>query len=55
VQFKDDIYEVILHINDYKNLKKAVVRLYKKYVAVQGASKKDKNSGNSDLHKESTA
>lgn len=28
--------------------------MYKKYVAPQGASKKDKNGGNSDLHKEST-
>lgn len=53
-QFKDDIYDMLQHINDYKNLKKAIVRMYKKYVALKDGSKPDKSDGNSDLHKEST-
>jgi cilia- and flagella-associated protein 57 len=53
-QFKDDIYDMLQHINDYKNLKKAIVRMYKKYVATKDGSKPDKAGGNSDLHKEST-
>lgn len=53
-QFKDDIYDMLQNINDYKNLKKAIVRMYKKYVANKDGSKPDKAGGNSDLHKEST-
>ena len=31
-RFKDDVFEVVQHITDYKKLKKGVVRLYKAWV-----------------------
>lgn len=31
-KFKDDVYETLHHIADYKKLKKGVIRLHKKYV-----------------------
>jgi len=52
--FRDDISDMLQSINDYKNLKKAIVGMYKKYVATKDGQKTDKAGGNSDLHKEST-
>lgn len=31
-QFKDDIYDMLQNINEYRPLKKSIVHLYKKYV-----------------------
>jgi len=31
-KFKDDVFEVLHHITDFKKLKKGVIRLHKKYV-----------------------
>lgn len=53
-QFKDDIYDMLQNINDYKNLKKSIVRMYKKYVATKDLSIAAKSGGDSDQHKEST-
>jgi len=31
-KFKDDVFEALTHIADFKKLKKGVIRLHKKYV-----------------------
>lgn len=31
LQFKDEIYDMLQTINDYKQLKKSIVHMYKKY------------------------
>ena len=38
-RFKDDVFEVVQHIHDYKKLKKGVIRLYKSYVLEEGNRK----------------
>jgi len=53
-QFKDDIYDMLQNINDYKNLKKSIVRMYKKYVSAKDEQIKAQSGGDSDIHKEST-
>ena len=35
-KFKDDVFECLAHIADFKRLKRACVRLYKIYVLDQG-------------------
>jgi hypothetical protein len=42
--FKDDIFECLQKIGDYKKLKKAVVKLHKVYVKNEGLGQ-DKNDG----------
>ena len=41
-RFKDDVYETLQHIGDFKKLKKGVIRLYKTYVKEEGV----KNAAN---------
>jgi hypothetical protein len=36
-KFKDDVFECLHHITDFKKLKKSCVRLYKTYVLNEGA------------------
>ena len=46
--FKDDLYDVLnLYIEDYKKLKKGIVRLHKAYVQGEGMSD-SKKMGESD-------
>ena len=52
-QFKEDINDMLPSINEYKQLKAAIVRMYKKYVAAKDASV-TAQPHDSDLHKEST-
>ena len=48
--FKDDLYDVLnLYLNDYKKLKKGIVRLHKVYVQCEGISD-NKKMGESDQH-----
>ena len=47
-KFKDDVYEVLHHIQDFKKLKKGVVRLYKKYEKEEIKNEQ----GDTDLHRE---
>jgi hypothetical protein len=42
-KFKDDVFECLTHIGNFKKLKKACVRLYKTYVLDEGP----KHSGDS--------
>jgi len=44
-KFRDDVFECLHHIADFKKLKKYCVRLYKTYVLAQGIKK---DSGDSD-------
>jgi len=39
-RFKDDVFEVVQHITDYKKLKKGVIRLYKTWVKEETNRKK---------------
>ena len=48
-KFKDDVFECLHHITDFKKLKKSVVRLYKTHVLDEG-SKGD--TGDSDANKQ---
>lgn len=41
-RFKDDVFEVVQHIQDYKKLKKGVIRLYKAWVLEESNRKKKK-------------
>ena len=41
-RFRDDVYETLQHIGDFKKLKKGVIRMYKTYVKEEGV----KNSHN---------
>jgi len=47
-KFKDDLFEVLHHITEFKKLKAGVIRLHSKYV------KQDtkQEAGDSDLHRE---
>jgi hypothetical protein len=35
-KFKDEVYETLQHIGDFKKLKKGVIALYKQYVLEEG-------------------
>lgn len=35
-KFKDDVYEALHHISDFKKIKKSVIALYKQYVLGEG-------------------
>ena len=50
-KYKDDVYETLHHIADYKKLKKGVIRLHKKYVKEELKNEQ----GDTDLHKEYTS
>lgn len=39
-KFKDDVFDVVQHITDYKKLKKGVIRLYKTWVKEENNRKK---------------
>ena len=41
-RFKDDVFDVVQHIQDYKKLKKGVIRLYKTWVKEETNRKKAK-------------
>ena len=41
-RFKDDVFDVVQHIQDYKKLKKGVIRLYKTWVKEENNRKKAK-------------
>ena len=43
-KFKDDVFEVVQHITDYKKLKRGVIRLYKTWVKEESNSKKAETS-----------
>lgn len=45
--FKDDVYECLHSIHDYKKLRKGVIRLHAKYVKSEL-----KNEGDTDIHRE---
>lgn len=47
-RFKDDVFEVVQHITDYKKLKKGVIRLYKSWVKEENNRKK--NVEQNDAH-----
>lgn len=47
-KFKDDVYECLHFIADYKKLKKGVIRLHKKYVKEEVKNEQ----GDTDLHRE---
>ena len=47
-KFKDDVYEVLHHITDFKKLKAGVIRLHKKYVLEEVKNE----AGDNDLHRE---
>jgi len=47
-KFKDDVFECLHHIADFKKLKKSCVRLYKTYVLNEGFRAE---SGDSDQNK----
>lgn len=47
-KFKDDVYEVLHHITDFKKLKSGVIRLHKKYVKEEVKNE----AGDNDLHRE---
>jgi len=44
----DDVFEVLLHVDNYKKLKKGLVRLYKKYVKEEEKKKDADKNGNSN-------
>lgn len=46
-RFKDDVFETLHHIADFKSLKKSTVRLYKTYVLGEGAKNSGKSEGES--------
>ena len=48
-KFKDDVFECLHHIADFKKLKKSCVRLYKTYVLNEGFRQE---SGDSDQNKQ---
>lgn len=54
-QFKEDIFDMLQNINDYKQLKKSMVSMYKKYVDVDdlGDVCNLLSSGNAGTHEES--
>ena len=47
-EFMEDVYECLLHIENYKKLKKGLVALYKKYVLEEDKNKKSA-TGNSQF------
>lgn len=47
-KFKDDVYECLHHITDFKKLKKSCVRLYKTYVLNEGAKG---DTGDNEMNK----
>jgi hypothetical protein len=47
-KFKDDVFEVLHHITDFKKLKAGVIRLHKKYVKEEVKNE----AGDTDVHKE---
>lgn len=47
-KFKDDVFEVLHHITDFKKLKAGVIRLHKKYVLEEVKNE----AGDGDLHRE---
>lgn len=47
-KFKDDVFECLHHIADFKKLKKGVIRLHKKYVKEEVKNEQ----GDTDLHRE---
>lgn len=55
-RFKDDVFEVVQHIQDYKKLKKGVIRLYKTWVKEETNRKKanvdanEANTGERNTH-----
>lgn len=52
-QFKDEIHTTLQEIKDYKNLKKSIVRMYKKWVNNQDAGRaKGKGDSDQNLHAE---
>lgn len=52
-RFKDDVFEVVQHITDYKKLKRGVIRLYKTWVKEETNRKKaaDQNTEHTDDRK----
>ena len=46
-EFVDDVYDTLLQIEDYKKLKKGMVRLYKKYVLEEDKSAKKQSGASS--------
>ena len=48
-KFKDDVFECLHHITDFKKLKKSCVRLYKTYVLSEGAKG---DSGENEMNKQ---
>ena len=47
-KFKDDVFEVLHHITDFKKLKAGVIRLHKKYVLEEVKNE----AGDGNLHRE---
>ena len=47
-RFKDDVFEVVQHITDYKKLKKGVVRLYKTWVKEETNRKRQNVDANAE-------
>ena len=47
-KFKDDVFECLHHITDFKKLKAGVIRLHKKYVKEEVKNE----AGDTDLHRE---
>ena len=39
-RFKEDVFEVVQHITDYKKLKRGIVRLYKTWVKEEQTGKR---------------
>ena len=48
-RFKDDVFEVVQHIQDYKKLKKGVIRLYKAWV-LEETNRKKANVDQNEAH-----
>ena len=50
-KFKDDVYEALHHISDFKKIKKSVICLYKQYVLGEGPKGKagDQDASKSQL------
>merc|ERR1712139_740995 len=47
-KFKDDVFDCLHHITDFKKLKAGVIRLHKKYVKEEVKNE----AGDTDVHKE---
>jgi len=49
-KFKDEVYETLQHIGDFKKLKKGVIALYKQYVLEEGIKNKSSDSENNNYN-----